>query len=161
TASHSFAVDDLWVSPSQAFLITPGAVTWNHPIYRYPFLQFAETTLAVNTLGMARHFLECAAAFGKPTLHAMVNSAQLELAEVRSSFYDVLDSSWDKLLRMGALPSDMQETISKSSRRLVRVSGDWVVAVYPYLGLVGADATCEINRVWRDIFTASQHSLLR
>src|SRR5690606_36957711 len=50
TASHSFAVDDLRVSPSQAFSITPEAVTWDDPIYRYPFLPFAETTLAVNTL---------------------------------------------------------------------------------------------------------------
>src|SRR5690606_37836674 len=39
TASHSFAVDDLWVGPSQSFLIKPDAVTWDHPIYRYPFLQ--------------------------------------------------------------------------------------------------------------------------
>lgn len=161
TASHSFAVDDLRVSPSQAFSITPEAVTWDDPIYRYPFLPFAETTLAVNTLGMARHFLECAASLGKPALQKLVKSAQLELAEVRSSFYDVLDTSWNELLRVGELSPEMQESVGKHSRWLVKVSRDRVVAVYPYLGLVGADATSEINRVWRDIFTASQHALLR
>lgn len=161
TASHSFAVDDLWVGPSQAFLITPEAATWDHPIYRYPFLPFAEATLAVNTLGMARHFLEYAIALGKPTLQNLVQQAQLGLAEARSSFYDVLDTSWNELLRVGELPPEVQEAVSKHSRRLVKVSREWVIAVYPYLGLVGADATSEINRVWRDIFTASQHSLLR
>src|SRR5690606_1616043 len=161
TASHSFAVDDLQVSPSQAFSITPEAVTWDDPIYRYPFLPFAETTLAVNTLGMARHFLECAATLGKPALQKLVKSAQLELAEVRSSFYDVLDTSWNELLREGELPPETQESVGKHSRRLVKVSRDWVVAIYPYLGLAGADATSEINRVWRDIFTASQHTHLR
>src|SRR5690606_29908401 len=161
TASHSFAVDGLWVDARQAFSITPGAVTWGHSIYRYPFLPFAEATLAVNTLGMARHFLACAAVLGNPRWQALVENVRSGLAGVRVSFYEALDTSWRELLRVGELPPEVQEAVSESSKRLVKVARDCVVAVYPHLGLAGADATSEINRVWRDIFTASQHSLLR
>ncbi len=161
TASHSFAVDDVRAGPRQAFLITPEEATWDHPIYHYPFLQFAETTLAVNTLGMTRHFLACAAALGTPKLRELVQTAELKLTEARASFYDVLDTSWNELLRVGELSSGVREAVSSYSRTLVAVAREQVVAVYPYLGLVGADASSEINRVWRDIFTASQHSLLR
>lgn len=161
TASHSFAVEQLWADPSQAFLIVPSNAVLHHPIYQYPFLQFAEVTLAANTLGMARHFLECAAALGTPGLQNLTGASQSKLTEARESFYHVLDGSWNELLRGGELSSETLETISTWSRTLVNVSREQVVALYPYVGMVGADTSSEINRVWRDIFTASQHSLLR
>jgi hypothetical protein len=44
---------------------------------------------------------------------------------------------------------------------------EWVAAsrhavdtLYPYCGLVAASADSDINRVWRDFHTASQHALL-
>ncbi|MGV3763753.1 acyl-CoA dehydrogenase [Parapedobacter sp.] len=161
TASHSFEVDNLTVDRSQAFLITPDAATWHHPIYRYPFLPFAEATLAVNTLGMARHFLECAAELDVAGLRKSVQAAESQLKEARESFYRVLDYSWNELLRVGECTAETFEPVSRWSRELVKVSRKQVVALFPHVGMAGADASSEINRVWRDIFTASQHSLLR
>lgn len=161
TASHSFAVDQVWADPSQAFLIAPEAATWDHPIYQYPFLQFAEATLAVNTLGMARHFLECVAELDIAALRKVVQTAESQLTQVRESFYGALDHSWNELLCAGELPPDVLEPVSVASRTLVKTSRKQVVAIYPHVGMVGADASSEMNRVWRDIFTASQHSLLR
>ncbi|HWK98719.1 MAG TPA: hypothetical protein VNQ55_02180, partial [Parapedobacter sp.] len=161
TASHSFAVNQLWADASQAFLIVPQRAMLSHPIYQYPFLQFAEVTLAANTLGMASHFLAYARALSTSGLQKLVKAAKQQLAEARASFYRTLDSSWNELLQSNALSPETLETVSERSRTLVRISREQVVAVYPYLGMAGADASSEINRVWRDIFTASQHSLLR
>ena len=161
TASHSFVVDGAWAAPSQAFLIKPEAVTWDHPIYRYPFLQFAEVTLAANTLGMARHFLACAAAANGAVLQKQAETATHSLDNARESFYGIVDASWGELLRTGKLSAATAERVSTWSRTLVKLSREQVVATYPYLGMAGADASSEVNRVWRDIFTASQHSLLR
>lgn len=161
TASHSFEVDRLRVDRSQAFLIAPQAATWDHPIYRYPFLQFAEATLAANTLGMARHFLECAANLGVPGLQKSLRAAGSELTKAKESFYNVLDTSWDESLRRDGPSSEGLKAVSEWSRILVKVSREQVVAIYPQVGLIGADESSEMNRVWRDIFTASQHSLLR
>ncbi|WP_262246216.1 acyl-CoA dehydrogenase [Parapedobacter soli] len=161
TASRSFEVDTVSADGSQAFLIAPEAATWDHPIYRYPFLQFAEATLAANTLGMARHFLECAGGLGASELRKKVQDAEWRLSEVRKLFYDALGASWNDLLRAGGLSPATLENVSELSRTLVDVARKEVVALYPHVGMAGADASSEINRVWRDIFTASQHSLLR
>lgn len=161
TASHSFEVNQLWVDQSQAFVIDPPAATWNHPIYRYPFLQFAEATLAANTLGMARHFLECAANLGVAGLQKPLQAAESKLTEAKASFYNALDASWDESLRIDGLSSKTLKAVSEWSRILVKVCREQVVAIYPQVGMVGADASSEANRVWRDIFTASQHNLLR
>ncbi len=161
TASHSFEVDNLWVDEMHAFSIAPQMATWNHPIYRYPFLQFAEATLAVNTVGMARHFLECITALGTPRLLGLVEAAEAELMKTRELFYHILDASWDELVRKGVLSPVRSKAVSDWSRTLVKVSREQVVALYPQAGLVAADVSSEMNRVWRDMFTASQHSLIR
>lgn len=161
TASHSFGLDNLWVDETHTFLIAPQAATWDHPIYQYPFLPFAEATLAVNTLGMARHFLECAAAVDAPGLLALVAAAETEMTKTKESFYEVLEASWDELVGSGVLSPQRSKTVSEWSRALVKVSREQVIALYPHVGLIAADASSAINRVWRDMFTASQHSLLR
>src|SRR4051794_23862509 len=58
TAGHSFEVKNLEVPASRTFIIDSRHATLLQPVYHYPFLQFAEATIAVNTLGMAQHFLE-------------------------------------------------------------------------------------------------------
>lgn len=161
TASHSFEVDNLWVDETHTFSIIPQAATWDHPIYQYPFLPLAEVTLAVNTLGMARHFLECAAATDTARLLESVDAAEKEIQKTRELFYDVLDASWNELIRTGTVSTERSTAISEWSRALVSVSREQVVAVYPQVGLIAADASSTANRVWRDLFTASQHSLLR
>ncbi|WP_257667491.1 acyl-CoA dehydrogenase [Parapedobacter tibetensis] len=169
TASHSFAVDNLWVDESHAFLITPQHATLDHPIYRYPFLQFAEATLAANTLGMARHFIACADVLisqNQKGIEAtkslgLVTSANTQLKEIKQSFYDALDASWAELLHNGKVSDRSLSTVSALSRSLVAICHQQVVLLFPHCGMAATISSAEINRIWRDIFTASQHSLLR
>ncbi|MGK6351274.1 acyl-CoA dehydrogenase family protein [Parapedobacter sp. DT-150] len=161
TASHSFEVEQVWVDEAHAFRIAPEYATLDLPIYQYPFLPFAETTLAVNTLGMARHFVACAAAGGASGMRERAETAAAELVKVRTPFYETLDASWDELQGTGGLSPAMLRAVSDGSRALVDVCRAQVMALYPHVGLAAADASTEINRVWRDLFTASQHSLLR
>ena len=58
TASHSFEVKDLTVGKERMFIIDAEHCTVQQPLFQYPFLQLAETTIAVNSLGMAEHFLD-------------------------------------------------------------------------------------------------------
>lgn len=61
TASHSFSVSNVTVPKDRCFMIHPSAAKLNDPVYRYPFLQLAETTLVANVSGMTIRFLELAA----------------------------------------------------------------------------------------------------
>lgn len=159
TASHSFVVSNRIVDEAWTFRILPEEARLDDPVYRYPFLQLAETTLAANTLGMGRHFLFCAADSGAP--ETVVRMAATAVDEVGVAFYDALDQSWAELLTVGEIRPEILERVSSCSRRLVADVHRQVLQVFPYTGMVGADASAEINRVWRDLFTASQHALFR
>lgn len=161
TASHSFEVSDVWVDETHAFVIAPERATLPQPIYRYPFLQFAEATLAANTLGMARHFVSCANGLLKDPVVNLAEGVQVQLAKSRTSFYQAVDASWDELVNKGRQSPALLQAVSDQSRSLAHVCRELVTALYPHVGMAAADASSEINRVWRDLFTASQHSLLR
>ncbi|SFC48947.1 Acyl-CoA dehydrogenase [Parapedobacter composti] len=169
TASHSFDVDGVWVADTHSFVIRPEYAEFPDPVYRYPFLQFAEVTLAVNTLGMARHFMECFVALTEGKLQnshsekirGLFQIAGTRLKQSKRLFYDALEASWDGLLQYGTIPQEQLTAVSHASRSLVEVARQQVVLLYPYSGIEGAAVTSEINRSLRDIFTASQHSLFR
>jgi alkylation response protein AidB-like acyl-CoA dehydrogenase len=171
TAGHSFEVKDFWVPESRSFIISGDAATLDLPVYRYPFLPFAEATLVVNTLGMTLHFLDlCGELFDARRAKYDVAVAQmldLKLAKarekvmgLRTALYDEVDWSWTELLENGIAGTDALEEVGRVCRELVVECRQLVLSLYPYCGMAGADVGSEINRVWRDLFTASQHSLL-
>ena len=170
TASHSFEVKNVWVEQRHAFLILPEHARQDGPVYRYPFIPFAQTTLAVNTLGMARHFIACCEdlaishdQIGKTNeiLEGLLQQGVERITIAKRSFYEALDASWDIFLQNGQLTETILQRITETSRALVSVSQGVVVSLYPHCGIIAADESSTINRIWRDIFTASQHSLLR
>ena len=161
TASHSFELDEVWVDASRTFVIAPEQVTLSQPIYRYPFLQFAEATLAANTLGMARHFVACAQELLNDSVSERESRVGDRLAEARVSFYQAVNASWEELVAAGQVSSTGLQAVSDQSRALAHLCREEVMRLYPHAGLAAADASTEINRVWRDLFTGSQHSLLR
>src|SRR5687767_13594260 len=52
TGSHSIEIKNAIVPFDRTFIIKPEHATLKGPIFQYPFLQLAETTLAVNLSGM-------------------------------------------------------------------------------------------------------------
>ncbi|WP_300601739.1 acyl-CoA dehydrogenase [Niabella sp.] len=173
TASERFNVKDQWIPRERSFTIHPSAATLPGLVYRYPFLQFAETTLAVNSLGMARHFLEAVQKWLQPRLlqegaHSASASqirqkwlqADHYLQTLRGRFYAAVDDSWNILSGQGTIPEALLASISQQSRLLARVSRKMVADLYPYCGVNATQNGTELNQIFRDIFTASQHLLL-
>jgi alkylation response protein AidB-like acyl-CoA dehydrogenase len=171
TASHSFDVKKLHVPYHRCFILETAHAVMPHPVFHFPFLQFAEATLAVNYAGMAVRFMDLAQEiFGDRLMHPngravittalvrLLESAILEMGEKREAFYKAVDSAW--ALHQSLTP-ELLQAISTSSRSLAATALRLVETLYPYCGLVAANPTTEINRVWRDLHTASQHTLLR
>ncbi len=173
TSSDTFSVKELKVKKDRVFEINTQCTTLNNLIYRFPFRQFAETTLAVNTLGMTLRFLElCNEILTKKQttvnnqsqssteIHkALLLNAKRELSELKDSFYAEVNKSWLQLETTNFIEENLLEIISITSRKLVKNSLKWVSQLYPYCGISAAKPSEEINRVWRNIFTASQHSI--
>ncbi len=169
TSSCSFSVKKLKVKADRSFVIDHAHVTLDHPVYAYPFMPFAETTLAVNTLGMVTHLLDETGAVLK---QKKLNGSQLQLAEdalqtaveeirkMRTGFYTIVDQSWNELIKHSRISAKTIRQISSVSRQLVKLCRSHAALIYPYCGLAKTTQQSELNRVFRDIFTASQHALL-
>jgi hypothetical protein len=173
TAGHTFEVINLPIPGNRSFSISPEAAKADSSIYRYPFLPFAEATLAANTLGMTAHFLDiCEQLFaergsnkryGTDTillLNSIMIKARHELTELRNNFYNAVEHSWTPLIHQGITRPDALHAVSISSRTMARECRRIVQELYPYCGMAAADPRTELNRIWRDLFTASQHTLL-
>jgi alkylation response protein AidB-like acyl-CoA dehydrogenase len=173
TGSHSFEIKNVLVPAERTFIINQKFATIDNPLYTYPFHQLAEATLAVNISGLAIHFVDlCDGVFAEKCKNKNLNMAQVaelsdvisrsaaELNQVRNSFYQAVDRSWSGFINNAADHADDLLEVSNTSRRLAKISRQTVDDLYPYCGMIAASTTTEINRVWRDLHTASQHALL-
>lgn len=203
TGSHGFVVSELEVPAERCFVIDGTAAMDDSPLHRYPFLPLAEATLAINSCGMAWHFLECFTevferrkghlpAAGVEEAGAVFGQARSELVGAREAFYGALDASWTAgaqedpgkgifqrpgagtFKQPGTEPFEQPgagtfeqrgagavfDAVSRTSKTLAATARLGVDRLYPFAGLGAANTESEINRVWRDLHTASQHPLL-
>lgn len=171
TGSHAFDVHDIEVPANRSFKINELKVADEG--FDYPFLQLAETTLAVNSLGMAKRFLDLVkdsffnrSGFKRYSV-AQVSFFEEELMKckhtlhtIREHFYETFDTSWHQLIHNRVIEKDVLKEVSRLSRDLAHQSRKVVDTLYPYAGLEAAKIETELNKVWRDLHTASQHALL-
>lgn len=159
TGSHSFAVQDLWVDESRSFEIVPEKVRMDQPIYRYPFQAFAEVTLGANYLGMFRRFLDEADALGVN----LVGVERWKLDDLADQFHQETERSWELFQsEVGELQTDeCFSQVGEHARKLVQEGLQSMTKIYVQLGMRAADPSQPLNRLWRDIFTASQHMMFR
>lgn len=172
TGSDAFRVTDLEVNVDCCFKIDSSAAVVDGFLYQYPFLQLAEATLAANISGIAIHFMDLyGEIFGKKLGEERYSVAQKnilektmtrlhdELEKARLKFYMAVDRSWD-VLQNDNNDDQAWQDVSLTSCKLAKTARECVDQLYPYCGLQAANPESEINKTWRDIHTASQHSLL-
>ncbi len=161
TASHSFSITNIIVPSTRAFVIDSQHARIANPVYRYPFLQLAETTLTINLSGMTQRFLDlCHERFANNVNQiGALNAASDKLGTARTSVYDAVEASWKVCESGGDIPPALLSDVSATCRSLSRTCISLVDRLYPHTGLGAADISTEINRVWRNFHTAAQHSL--
>lgn len=170
TASHSFEVKALKIPVDRCFVIGADHAIMQDAIYRYPFLQLAQTTLTVNLSGMAIKFLDlCSSIFRQkmqprtavqsPGPLRLLDAAYAEINQCRLAFYEAAESSWRMCEHGDGLSQTTLDEVTTQSYALAHKALRLTDELYPYCGLTAADPRQEINRVWRNIHTASQHAL--
>lgn len=173
TSSNSFEVSSLKTDKNRRFEIDENKTTLPDKIYQYPFLQFAESTLAVNISGMAIHFMDLyerhirerklTEIFTEDRRHLLLSkseNARKNQQDVRNLFYQTIRDSWNVWDNLTHFSIGTLDDASLVSRQLATISRQAVDELFPFCGLVAADPLSEINRVWRDLHTAILHPLL-
>lgn len=173
TGSHAFEVNGLKVPVNRCFEILPEKAKLKHPVYQYPFLQLAESTLAANILGISAHLQSLIIqSFWKRHEYRNYDEKHLsyfkekflrestKMEKVKEKFFKAVDSSWQELLQKGSISEKTLKTVSKRSRKLTGQCRKSNAKLYPFAGLEAAKTHSDLNRVWRDFNTVSQHALL-
>lgn len=174
SASHSYRIDGAVIDGAYGFRIDAASASAPGPLYQFPFMSLAFVTLAVNLAGMAAHFLGLAeGAIGRrrqpgsglpllqaPGVQARLLAAGSGLQGARSHFYALLDAAWQRLEAGAPVGEAGQDALRQASLALAEAARAAVDGMYPFCGLVAASSDSEINRVWRDFHTATQHTLL-
>lgn len=174
SASHSFSVDNVWVDGRHAFVIDPAAATAPGPLYRFPFVSLAYVTIAANIAGMGAHFQQLARALianrkrpgtgvplsDMPEVSAALLRAQRNLEQARELFYGLLERMWDTVCQNDVVSPERMHELHRASLDLVVTARRGADDLYPYCGLYAAHEESEINRVWRDVHTGTQHTML-
>ncbi|MBN7812208.1 acyl-CoA dehydrogenase [Algoriphagus sp. H41] len=173
TGSHAFKAEGVSVPGNRVFEILPEKATLPDPVFRYPFLQLAEATLAVNILGISQHLIALIeASFWKrheyrnydrkhqKYFQKLLEKQSRKLERLRTKFYGLIEESCQELEQKGKISKSLLKEISKISRKLTQACRESNGKLYPFAGLEAAKTHTELNRVWRDFNTVSQHALL-
>lgn len=159
TGSHSFSVNKLFVPTGQRFVIDPAQSVLKDEVYQYPFLQLAQATLAANISGMAVRFMDLAEALIATKNDKLMAESRVHLHLLRHHFFDKVEQSWVALENDG-ISSQLLTSVSHASLELVAQARKIINLIYPWCGLSATSSNSEINQVWRNFHTASQHALL-
>lgn len=173
TASHSFSLENVVLDAQHAFQIKPERRAADSALFRIPFIPFAELTLLVNYMGMYRRYLDlvekfffekskdenCLANYGK-AYFKMIDRLKVQLESDKNTVKELTAALWQESIMSMATTTALMEDIAITSRNIVKTIRRETVNLFPLLGINAAQNGNELNTVFRNIFTASQHSLL-
>ncbi|MFD0699387.1 acyl-CoA dehydrogenase family protein [Myroides pelagicus] len=167
TGSDSFTVNRLKVSRNRAFSITKEDKVIDNALFSFPFLPFAKFTLAVNHLGIQAHFIALAEHYFNSLsskTHAIKH--QSLLGQMKASFlnrkikfYQKAQECWQVVKDDEVFTDGLLAAVDKVCEQVVFEGRKDIVECMPYLGLTVINKDADINRVFRDLMTAGQHSL--
>lgn len=174
TASHSFSVDNVFVPYSQTFDILPEKAQHGSFLFQYPFKPFADLTLFVNYLGIFRRFcdlvqkyfyqksnnVEWHETYGA-TFFKSLDNAQRLVEHSTTDIYALAEQSWKNLINDAIEDHEsLYQDIAAKTRYYVQEMKGHFMELYPKCGIRAAQYEEEMNGVFRNFFTATQHSLL-
>lgn len=174
TASHSFSVHKILLSENRSFILDPNYKKVHNSLFAYPFKPFAEVTLLVNYMGMFRRFMDLVQKyfFEKSKIPSWAESnskgffklhdeIEQGFACKRTRIYELIGLSYGQLEKDNAIENELiYQEIGLLSRAIVKQIKLDVVALFPLCGIAAAQKDSELNILFRNLFTATQHSLL-
>jgi alkylation response protein AidB-like acyl-CoA dehydrogenase len=171
TASHDFEIKNVTV-PFDRVLDTADAKS-TLPLYQFPQLYLFESAIAVTMLGMTTHFTDiCKLMFTEKKNSSGINLSSdatimdifqknlQRVADARAKLYYAIQLAWQACTNNLSIKPAILYKVSIGAHELSKRCRECVDGLYPFLGLTAADKSAEINRIWRDIHTASLHSII-
>lgn len=174
TSSNDFEARDVFVPDAHVFNLQQASAFAAGPMYRFPFAQLAVVDMACMLTGIALHFMELYAALAhdkkplhgdqvleeNPVARSLYEQASGTFLEGRMAMYRSLQELWDIYAAGQTADESALKAFDVTARTAAKRAGELIHTLYPLCGMSILDPESELNKVWRDAMTASQHYLL-
>lgn len=126
-------------------------------IFKIPFALFADLTLWVNYIGMAGYFLK--ASKNKLQGSEVWHKFDETIREINKDLMQY-SKEIEKAIRDNREISEVtRNKIHNTAAHSVRKISGSIIEIYPFLGIRASSENMEINQLFRDYFTATQHHI--
>lgn len=172
TASYSMEVNNLYVPRIRRFELSDGKPVIRSPLYSIPFEPYAEITLAANFSGLIQRFMDIVKQLmddkikqrgynvdQASELLEVMGRLNVKYQHLRNKFLENIEEGWQYANEHFEWDASQLKEMSAAAHALAKEAVEYSDKLYPYCGMVAADTRTELNRVWRDLHTASQHVL--
>lgn len=175
TGSHSITVQDAFVPEDRTFSLLEQPNDLRGAVHSFPFLPFSVASFAAVCLGIGEHFFEEAELLadkyredgsGEESdryhfVRSQVEQQERKVAEAIADFQQKGNSLWDShVAGNGMAEANLQEYMDTSKRAASTViqAADSLIRLF---GMEGVMEKAAINRIWRDLHSAGQHTFLK
>ena len=159
SASHDFMVSDLEIPEQRSFVLVPRPEYEGKPLFHYPFMGYAPAAIASSILGMTHAFID------EAVTHTGKKSQFLEmrerLQENRTALHTGVSQLWQECAKTRKGSTTGINRIQTDSKILTQACRESAMEVYKQSGMKVLDEASRFNRTWRDLMTASQHTLVQ
>ncbi|HEX6593805.1 MAG TPA: acyl-CoA dehydrogenase [Bacillota bacterium] len=174
TSSHTIRVTEQFVPNERSFSIFTTQNNLRNPLYHFPFLAFSEASFTAIVLGIGKHFLEEVHAIaeakkttwteGEMDRYAFILQ-RLEKEEKRwkiaeKAFHNALSSAWEQHVNGNPLSKEQQTNFGSICKKSVTTILTCANHLFRYIGMQSLMEQSMLNRIWRDLHTAAQHTFL-
>ncbi len=170
TGSHTIRVRNALVSDEYTFKLDVPKNEYAGPVHRFPFLPFSQASFMSVCLGITMHFYQEARQIVKRRIKnddTRFRSVDLLLTEQETifqqkvdTFYTEIERLWNLHVQGNSLSEKEINQFSKMCKEDLQLVIQGVDTLMRYLGMDAIMETSSLNKIWRDLHTASQHAFI-
>lgn len=153
SATHSFEVKDVLVEEEYSFVYNQFHLP--QPIFKIHFSVFADLTLWVNYIEMAEHFL----AEAKPKHESRLMELNSIIDFANKQLYEIAEQVEDLTAHNQEFTEPFIKEVHQAASASVKNLSAAMIGLYPYLGIQAGTEGTQLNQIFSDYFTATQHHI--
>ncbi|WP_089743172.1 hypothetical protein [Gracilibacillus ureilyticus] len=174
TSSHSIKVDQQLVPAERTFSIFERQNHFRVDVHSFPFVPFSEASFAAVVLGIGKHFLDEVKAIAEQNkskwnkgefnkYQFVINKWQKEMKRwenAESAYYENVNNVWQMHVQQQPISKETIEEVSHVCKKAASTAITCSQNLFRYMGMEMVMQHSNLNRIWRDLHTAAQHTFL-
>ncbi|MCW1927324.1 acyl-CoA dehydrogenase family protein [Bhargavaea beijingensis] len=169
TGSHSIRVTDAFVPENRTFSIFEPQNTLAGPVHSFPFVPFSVASFTSVCLGIADHFYEEARSLGEKKWPGADRQAfvlgeleqhEREHGKQAGSFETAVRNAWTRHLAGEEMTAEEEQHLIRTAKTAAGTARSGVQSAIRHFGMDAVMEQSPLNRIWRDLSTAAQHTFL-